>query len=596
MSVVSARRYGAVVAVNVLIGVLSVALPSFTHASPLAASTRSVPAGKQTVTTRRVVERTHIELVRNGGFGHGLRHWRSTGAGNRRSKLVHPGWKSGHAARVAVDKGHSALSEHLKMHPAVYGDRYRASVMLKRVAHRRTQAHLRLETISNGHVVDVRTRHIVLKHNGWRKVVLHEKNRMNGSRLVILVTGSSHHGKRPVEVDQAQVVQTVTIRTVRIVRTPGRGKHPSQPTPSTSPTPTPSVSADPTPTPTPTATDTPTPTPTPTPTVTVPPVVSPTPTPTQPSSSPSPTGSAGPCPVSALLVPSCGVWWGIYKPPSSGETWATTYTDLEGQVGRPFNVVYRYHDMSNSGGSGQFPDKYEQALGVNHILMFSWASRNFSAGTQLLWADIASGKYDASVINPEAARLKAYGKPVFLTFDPEMDRRMPAAGTAADYVAAYRHIHDQFAADGVTNVIWVWTVTGYGAHDSEFPSLYPGDAYVDWIGYDPYNFASCHNEAWKSFNDTIDPFYQWLESNGYGDKPFMLPEYGTVADPSDPSASGAWYAGMPSAMAAHPNIKAVMQWDDIGTCNSELTVNPGTLSGFTSAGHSPVFNQASGTS
>ena len=297
-----------------------------------------------------------------------------------------------------------------------------------------------------------------------------------------------------------------------------------------------------------------------------------------------------------MLVPSCGVWWGVYKPPSSGESWQTTFTDLESQVGRPFDIVYRYHDMSNAGGSGQFPDKYEQALGTNHLLMFSWASRNFSAGTQLLWSDIAGGKYDTSVIDPEAARLKAYGKKVFLTFDPEMDRRMPAAGTPADYVAAYRHIHDEFARLGVSNVVWVWTVTGYSAHDSEFPSLYPGSSYVDWIGYDPYNFASCHNGGWRTFDQTIDPFYQWLESNGYGNKPFMLPEYGTVADPSNPSASGAWYANAPASIAAHPNIKAVLQWDSVAApCNSELTVDPGTISGFATGGNSPVFTQQPGT-
>ncbi|HTW19115.1 MAG TPA: glycosyl hydrolase [Mycobacteriales bacterium] len=591
----SARRYGAVVAVNVLIGMLSVALPTFTHASPLSASKR-VPAGRETVTVRRVLEHTHIELVRNGGFGEGRKHWHSSGAGHAKLNLVHPGWHSGQAARLVGHKrGRTNLSERLKMQRALFGDRYHASVMVRRSDHRRTVARLRLETTKHGRVVAVHSRELTLRHNGWRRITLRTQNRTDGSRLVVLVTGSTRHRKVPVEVDNAKVVQTVTVRRVRIVAPPSRGRHPSDPQPSTSPSATPTVSADPTPTATPSSTPTPsttpssTPTPTPSSTVTVPPVVSPTPT-------PSSSGSAGPCTVSALLVPSCGVWWGVYKPPGTGENWQTTFTDLESQVGRPFDIIYRYHDMSNSGSSGQFPDKYEQALGQNHYLMFSWASRNFSTGAQLLWSDIADGKYDATVIDPEAARLKAYGKPVFLTFDPEMDGRMAVAGSAADYVAAYRHIHDRFAADGVTNVIWVWTVTGYSAHDAEFNSLYPGNSYVDWIGYDPYNFASCHNTAWKSFNDTIDPFYQWLESNGYGDKPFMLPEYGTVADPSDPSASGDWYASVPAAMASHPNIKAVMEWDDTASgCSSELTVDPGTLAGFASAGKSAVFNQEPGT-
>jgi hypothetical protein len=294
--------------------------------------------------------------------------------------------------------------------------------------------------------------------------------------------------------------------------------------------------------------------------------------------------STGPCSLSPLLVPSCGVLWGAYQKTPPGESEDKSVTDLEHQVGRRFDLVYSYHDMSNSVGSGQFPTASERALGKNHILMFSWASRSFSAGTQLLWSDIANGKYDASVIDPEAARLKAYAKPVFLTFDPEMDRRLPAAGTAADYVAAYHHIFNRFSADGVTNVVWVWTVEGYTGHDPIYPSLYPGNSYVDWIGYDQYNFASCHHTAWQSFSQTIDPFYQWLMSNGYGDKPFMLPEYGTVGDPTNSQAAAQWYQGVAAGLAADPNIKAAVQFDGASSiCDARLT-GAGELAAFAAAG------------
>jgi fibronectin type 3 domain-containing protein len=120
-----------------------------------------------------------------------------------------------------------------------------------------------------------------------------------------------------------------------------------------------------------------------------------------------------------------------------------------------------------------------------------------------------------------------------------------------------------------------------------FPSLYPGSAYVDWIGYDPYNFASCHNIAWKSFTQTIDPMYQWLETNGYGNKPFMLPEYGTVPDSTNPSAAATWYSQIPAALTTHPNLKAMLSWDDsTGSCDTQLTSSPGTLSSFSAVGAS----------
>lgn len=292
------------------------------------------------------------------------------------------------------------------------------------------------------------------------------------------------------------------------------------------------------------------------------------------------------CTLSAKMVPSCGVLWGSYKPPTSSETLLTAVTDIEAQAGRTFNIVYRYHDFSGR----LFPDKSEvQLAGSGHILLEDWAPANWLTGAKYKWADIAAGKLDASVIDPEARQMKAYGKPVMLGFDHEMDISVGASGTAADYVAAYRHIHSQFAALGVTNVIWVWTTTGFSGRDWEFPSLYPGNSYVDWIGWDPYNFASCRSEGWKTYNQTIDPFYQWLEANGYGDKPFILPEFGTVQDPHDPSAAANWFSQIPAALAAHPNIKAALAWNDsAGKCDERI-VGPGEMTAFGAAGRSSLL-------
>jgi fibronectin type 3 domain-containing protein len=304
--------------------------------------------------------------------------------------------------------------------------------------------------------------------------------------------------------------------------------------------------------------------------------------------------AANTCSLSSQLVPACGVLWGVYKPESSGETWATDTTDLEAQLGRPMDITYRYHDFSTT-GSGVFPDASEQALAASgHVLLDDWAPKIFSTGVKLQWGDIAAGNYDATVIDPEAQRIKAYGKPIMLSFDHEMDARVGVTGTAAQYVAAYQHIENQFNALGVTNVIWVWTTTGYSGRYSMFNSLYPGNSYVDWIGYDPYNFGTCQNSggATKTFQQTIDPMYQWLESNGYGDKPFILPEYGTVPNPSDSTAAAAWYNSVPSVLATHPNIKALVQWDDsVGNCNTTLS-QPGELAAFSQAGLSATVRGA----
>ncbi|HTW20521.1 MAG TPA: fibronectin type III domain-containing protein [Mycobacteriales bacterium] len=302
------------------------------------------------------------------------------------------------------------------------------------------------------------------------------------------------------------------------------------------------------------------------------------------------------CQRSSLLVPSCGVLWGAYAPLTSGQTWTTVTTNLESEVGRNFDIVYHYHDFSGpSTTNGAIPNSYEKTLAASgHIIFDDWQPKIFSTGQQISWADIAAGDYDSSVIIPTALSIKAFGQPIMLSFDHEMDLMVGTSGTAADYIAAYQHIHDVFAAEGVTNVVWVWTTTGYSGRYSMFPSLYPGNAYVDWIGYDPYNFYNCQSSSgtWKSFQQTIDPMYQWLESNGYGDKPFILPEYGTVANPNDSTAAASWYSSIPSVLPNYPNIKAMLQWDDIGKCNIEMT-QPGELAAYSQTGLSqPVLGIA----
>jgi hypothetical protein len=291
--------------------------------------------------------------------------------------------------------------------------------------------------------------------------------------------------------------------------------------------------------------------------------------------------SATTCTRSSLEVPSCGVLWGVYSP-------SVSTTTLESQLGRSLDIVYHFHtfDMSS-----EFPNASEQTLAASgHVLLDDWTAK--LNGAQVKWAAISAGTYN-SEIDAEAAKLKAYGKPVMLSFEHEPDDiiHIPSQGTAAQYAAAYRYIHNRFASDGVTNVIWVWTVSGYSGRDSEFSTLYPGSAYVNWVGYDPYNFASCHSESWKTFSQTVGTFYNWLESNGYGGKPFILPEYGTV--PGTGSQAAQWYQSVSSTLQAYPNIKALLEFDDTSDgagatsdCNTQMNAASGELAAFTSAGHS----------
>jgi len=340
----------------------------------------------------------------------------------------------------------------------------------------------------------------------------------------------------------------------------------------------------------------------------VPPTVAPPTTAPSIATPPSPTSPASPttapppprsCEVSELLVPSCGAWWGIYTPTLREDNWNSTVslTRLEEQVGRRFDIVHRYKDFSNSGSNGAFPDQYElEQMRQGRIMFFAWESRIFATGTTLTWRQVYSGEYD-EVIDAVARRIADAGVPIFMGFDhePEDD---PSKGSDADFVRAWRHVVDRFERAGAHNAIWVWTVMGWSGYYPRYHDLYPGDEYVDWIGYDPYNFHHCNGSRWETPWESIAPFYQWLDNNRIGvGKPRMLAEYGTNSDPADPQAKRNWFETLPETIRALPQIRAVIYFNSAGStrtdddCNMLLNDTQESLAGFRAAGADPYFNQ-----
>ena len=264
----------------------------------------------------------------------------------------------------------------------------------------------------------------------------------------------------------------------------------------------------------------------------------------------------------------------------------------DASLGRPLDTILVYHDMSTT-PDGMFPNSAEEQLSRHHLLVFSWAPRIWSTGQYYSRETIASGALDNSVIIPEAIRLRNLGTTVFLSLAAEADSTGAASqGSPSQFVAAWRHVHDVFAKLKVRNVVWVWTTTGYLPHASTIAAMYPGNSYVDWIGYDPYNYFSCRNSHWQSFSQTIGPFYQWLTARHYG-KPIMLTEYGTSADPGNPGLEASWYRDIAPTLKRYSGIKALNLWNSaVGPCNFTLSSQSAQgQAAYRQAGLSPYLRQ-----
>jgi len=153
---------------------------------------------------------------------------------------------------------------------------------------------------------------------------------------------------------------------------------------------------------------------------------------------------------------------------------------------------------------------------------------------------IANGSHDA-FIRDWAAGAAAWGGRIYLRPMHEMNGdwyswgRGVGGNTPADFVAAWRHMHDLFVAAGATNVKWVFSPNvRYGAL-LPFADVYPGSAYVDWLGLDGYNWGLDHhlgNPSWQSFEDIFGATYREIVALAPG-KPLMIAETASTENGGD---------------------------------------------------------------
>lgn len=317
---------------------------------------------------------------------------------------------------------------------------------------------------------------------------------------------------------------------------------------------------------------------------------------TQPRTSPHVAKSPRTCPLSKQLVPGCGALWGV----TTQDPTIQGLSAAENAVHRRFDMVYRFHDINDV-----IPDAAERAaVASGHILHISLDARDYgNPQATITWSGIADGSYDPSYMR-QAEGIASLKEPVFVTFDHEPDQDAKRiSGTPAQFVSAWRHIHDLFRTAGVSNVRWVWVVMGWQPTMAQDTGFWPGNNYVDWISWDVYNHSGCQTTGadpakYVSFIDAVRPFYQWIHDYGprvgiNASKPMMISEAGSARYQNDLQKTAAWYQQIPSVLESFPQIKAITLWDHSGTgrhCDFRFDHIPVVLKAVTVAGHQTWVN------
>jgi hypothetical protein len=286
-------------------------------------------------------------------------------------------------------------------------------------------------------------------------------------------------------------------------------------------------------------------------------------------------------PPSAKTPPATGTLLGAFVGVENNDEQA--FLDEEQLLGRRWvidNRFYSYEDWIN--------DRTRWDIAQKKIPLVTWEPH---------WPldEIIAGQHD-DLFHMRAQGARDLGVEMFLRWGHEMNGNWyPWAGAnngnaagPAKYIAAYRHVHDLFVADGATNVAWVWCplVADVPAEPwNHWSNYYPGDDYVDWVGIDSYNWGTSSSCCtWQSFAELTTDLY-----NDYaGRKPLIVAEMSSAEVGGD---KGAWIDDLHQQLKTRfTAIRAVVWFDINKETDWRIDSSPRSLAAYQAMALDPFFH------
>jgi hypothetical protein len=278
--------------------------------------------------------------------------------------------------------------------------------------------------------------------------------------------------------------------------------------------------------------------------------------------------------------PEAGVLLGAYAKPKDGD-WTQAgikrrWNKIEEYAGRTLDVGHYYYKINES-----FPTWRERWHADNgRVPLVSWANVRTTA--------ITNGTYDSQII-ARAKDVKAFGKPILIRWFWEMDgdKNSSDAGTPAQYIAAWRHIVKIFRDRDVDNAQFVWCPNADAFNRGKAEQWYPGDAWVDWLCADGYNWApGKRNTEWRSLAEIFRVFHDWAAPRN---KPMMIGETGVQERHS--GEKGQWYRNVVDDLKTElPEIDILLFYDSDTIYNWWVDTSQSAINGFRAMANDPYLN------
>ncbi len=271
-----------------------------------------------------------------------------------------------------------------------------------------------------------------------------------------------------------------------------------------------------------------------------------------------------------LLVPTPKlpptIQWGLF---SGGPSDVRTTTE---ELGKQPNIVVKF-----VGFFDQFPYNFASTCTKGQTLLVYWEN----TGEPYSVDRINAGRLDAYIHSfaQEAARDKC--SVVLAPFHEMNGDWTPWSGaknpnSPTKLITAWRHIHDIFANEA-PNVRFAWVMNAGSFPDipgNQLVDYYPGDAYVDWVGLDGFNFN--RGGVWQTLAEIYDDPVRQIQ---IFNKPICICSVGSAPGPKQAE----WVRQGFAHIGTYQHVVAVVYFNAIGDgVNWRIDHDPSTLDAFKS--------------
>jgi Glycosyl hydrolase family 26 len=179
------------------------------------------------------------------------------------------------------------------------------------------------------------------------------------------------------------------------------------------------------------------------------------------------------------------------------------------------------------------------------------------------FSQVNNGSHDP-YIRAWAQAAAEYGGKVLLRYAHEINGgffpwglKNDCGNTAAQFRSAWRRVHGIFKDAGATNVKFLWTVSNQKCDRrrcNPFKAAYPGDAYVDYVGFSAFNWGRHSGHQWQSMTSLVGNAMGYLKQ--FTRKPVIVAELATNRRGGNKPA---WIRdGYNAVYRRYPSIKAIV--------------------------------------